>query len=126
MAAQYVLYDVGVIPRSNATQLFVLGRYGNGPPSAPSAILGFLAARRHLLGWSVCAFGSTEAACGLSAALLGGDVRMGFEDNFHLPGGRIAPGNAALVKHFMGVAGGLGFPTLPCRGARPRLGASLK
>ncbi|MFG1375210.1 3-keto-5-aminohexanoate cleavage protein [Xanthobacter oligotrophicus] len=134
MAVQYILYDAGdvqrfdalldagVIPRSNATQLFVLGRYGDGPPSAPSAILGFLAARRHLLDWSVCAFGPTETASCLSAALLGGDVRMGFENNFHLPDGRIAPDSAALVQHFIKVAGALGLSTLSSRDARLRLG----
>lgn len=134
MAVQYILYDAddvqrfdalldaGAIPRSNASQLFVLGRYGDGPPSVPSAILGFLAARRHPLDWSVCAFGPTEAACCLAAALLGGDVRMGFENNIHLPDGRLAPDNAALVEHFTAVAGALGLSAASSRDARLRLG----
>lgn len=134
VGVQYILYDAddvqrfdalldaGVIPRSNATQLFVLGRYGDSRPSAPSAILGFLAVRRHPLDWSVCAFGPSEAACCLSAALLGGDVRMGFENNLHLPDGQVAPDNAALVECFTGLAGALGLSTLTPEEARRRLG----
>lgn len=134
MAVQYILYDEadvrrfdalldeGAIPRSNAAQLFVLGRYGDGPPSVPSALLGFLAARRHPLDWSVCAFGPTEAACCLSAALLGGDVRMGFENNIHMPDGQVAPDNAALVEHFTQVTRALGLSTLSQHDARLRLG----
>ena len=37
--------------------------------------------------WSVCAFGRREAACVTAAALLGGHVRVGFENNLTLPNG---------------------------------------
>ncbi|WP_029005266.1 3-keto-5-aminohexanoate cleavage protein [Azorhizobium doebereinerae] len=134
MAVQYILYDAadvqrfdhlaeaGAIPLANAAQLFVLGRYGDGPPSTPAAILGFLAARRHTPDWSVCAFGPTESACCMAAALLGGDVRMGFENNLHLPDGQVAPDNAALVAHFAGAAQALGLRPLSLPEARARLG----
>lgn len=134
MAVQYILYDgadvqrfdvlaeAGQIPLANAAQLFVLGRYGDGPPSTPAAILGFLSARRHILDWSVCAFGLTESACCVAAALLGGDVRMGFENNLHLPDGRLAPDNAALVTHFVAAARALGLRPLELAEARARLG----
>ncbi|GGF72659.1 3-keto-5-aminohexanoate cleavage protein [Azorhizobium oxalatiphilum] len=134
MAVQYILYDpedvqrfdalleAGTIPRGNAAQLFVLGRYDTGLPSEPASILRFLAARRHALDWSVCAFGPAEAACCMAAALLGGDVRMGFENNLHLPDGRVAPDNAALVAHFVAAAATLGLTPLTLPEARGRMG----
>jgi 3-keto-5-aminohexanoate cleavage enzyme len=45
----------------------------------------------------VCAFGRAEAAVAAAAAQLGADIRIGFENNLHLPDGRLAPDNAALV-----------------------------
>ena len=46
----------------------------------------------------MCAFGRREAACALTAAALGGHIRVGFENNLHLPDGTTAPDNAALVR----------------------------
>ncbi|WP_352911906.1 3-keto-5-aminohexanoate cleavage protein [Mesorhizobium sp. M0923] len=40
--------------------------------------------------WSVCAFGAREAACVTAAALLGGHVRVGFENNRQLAKGALA------------------------------------
>ena len=47
--------------------------------------------------WMVCAFGREETACVAAGALLGGHARVGFENNFVLPGGVTATDNAALV-----------------------------
>ncbi|MFC3119632.1 3-keto-5-aminohexanoate cleavage protein [Jhaorihella thermophila] len=35
--------------------------------------------------WTVCAFGPAEHACLLQALRLGGNVRIGFENNLHAP-----------------------------------------
>jgi uncharacterized protein (DUF849 family) len=106
---QYILYDQadlayfealldrGLVPARGASQLFVLGRYAEGQTSAPHDLLAFLNARSNALPWSLCAFGPREAACALAAATLGGHVRVGFENNLHMPDGALAPGNAALV-----------------------------
>ncbi len=45
----------------------------------------------------VCAFGRDEAACVSAGALLGGDIRVGFENNLLLPDGSMASTNASLV-----------------------------
>ena len=78
--------------------LFVLGRYAAGQRSDPRDLLPFLNplpdAGMH---WSVCAFGPSESACVLTAAALGGHVRVGFENNLWLANGRLADDNAALV-----------------------------
>ena len=107
--AQYILYapeDLqrfgelrrrGVIPDGPACLLFVLGRYTRNQTSQPADLLPFLAAGGSGPAWMVCAFGGREAACGVTAAALGGHVRVGFENNLLLPDGRPAPDNAALV-----------------------------
>lgn len=79
--------------------LFVLGRYSKGQVSQPNDLLPFITpGMPHFDHWSVCAFGSQEAACVTAAALLGGHVRVGFENNLLLPDGRLAISNADLVR----------------------------
>jgi uncharacterized protein (DUF849 family) len=48
--------------------------------------------------WMACAFGRQETACVTTAALLGGNVRIGFENNLDLPNGTRAGSNAELVS----------------------------
>lgn len=110
IAPQYILYEPadvtrmialierGVIPDAHPSVLYVLGRYRTDRLSRPDDLLPFLdAAAGRLPDFMVCAFGRNEAACGVAAALLGGDIRVGFENNLDLPDGRVAPDNAALV-----------------------------
>jgi uncharacterized protein (DUF849 family) len=40
---------------------------------------------------------------------LGGHVRVGFENNLHLPDGSVAPDNAALVRGVADVSRSLGL-----------------
>jgi uncharacterized protein (DUF849 family) len=88
----------GLIPFDDIPVLYVLGRYSAGQTSSPTDLLPFLAsAMPRFEHWSVCAFGTHELACVTAGALLGGHVRVGFENNLMLPGGSLAPDNAALV-----------------------------
>lgn len=89
----------GVIPEGRDFVLFVLGRYAAGQASEPADLLPFLAAHDGTTPWAVCAFGPREAACALTAAALGGHMRVGFENNLLLPDGTVAPDNAALVRN---------------------------
>ena len=89
----------GLIPYDNMPVLYVLGRYTAGQISSPTDLLPFLApGMPRFAHWTVCAFGSRETACVTAGALLGGHVRVGFENNFRLPDGSLAPDNAALVS----------------------------
>jgi 3-keto-5-aminohexanoate cleavage enzyme len=89
----------GLIPWHEIPVLFVLGRYVAGQTSLPADLLPFLAPDSpRFRSWMVCAFGRHEAACALAAALLGGDVRVGFENNLLLPDGSVAGSNADLVR----------------------------
>jgi len=88
----------GLIPWRTIPVLFVLGRYTAGQTSQPVDLLPFLSHDApRFEHWSVCAFGRHEAACVTTGALLGGNVRVGFENNTWLPDGTIASGNEDLV-----------------------------
>jgi len=107
---QFILYTVedvaryrdlrarGVVPGGGFFTLFVLGRYGVAEHSSPRDLMPFVAAwSDDPAPWAACAFGRRECACAMTAAALGGHVRVGFENNLLLSDGRPAPDNAALV-----------------------------
>jgi uncharacterized protein (DUF849 family) len=112
------LLDREIIPHIRASGLFVLGRYTQGQQSSPNDLLPFLGAWTLDLPWSLCAFGRREAACAVTAACLGGHVRVGFENNLHLPDGTLAPDNAALVRRVADVAKSLGLAVATSQEAR--------
>lgn len=100
----------GLVPWPDIPVLYVLGRYTVSQTSQPADLLPFLGPDQpRFANWSVCAFGRHEAACVTAAALLGGHVRVGFENNLHLPDGNTAPSNAALVATAAEAARGLGY-----------------
>jgi 3-keto-5-aminohexanoate cleavage enzyme len=120
IAPQYILYapcevarfhDLrrrGVIPQRRPLALFVLGRYADRTEAQPQDVLPFLAAHDADCPWSLCAFGAREHACVLTAAGLGGHVRVGFENNLWLADGRLAASNAELVTQVAAGASLLG------------------
>jgi len=107
-------YDVGMI--NNARFLgdlghiekplyfqFVLGVLGQIPATVDNLI--------HMVRsipegspWSVCAIGLNEFAMGTMAILMGGHVRVGFEDNIYLSKGVKARNNAELVEKVVRLA----------------------
>jgi 3-keto-5-aminohexanoate cleavage enzyme len=141
VAVQHILYDVadvhrfvalkrrGVIPGPVAPVLFVLGRYVSGQQSDPLELLPFIETWRdagETGAWSVCAFGRREGAVGATAASLGGHVRIGFENNFSLADGRIAPNNEALVRAMAELAGRVGRPLATADGLREATEAGFR
>ena len=107
---QFILYEPGearyldnlcrrgVVPWRSPPVLYVLGRYTSGQLSYPPDLLPFITGDMpRFAHWSVCAFGYHEAACVTTAALLGGHVRVGFENNRFLPSGQQAAKNEDLV-----------------------------
>lgn len=88
----------GMIPWQDVPVLYVLGRYSPGQLSRPGDLIAFLMSDAPRFGhWTTCAFGRHEAAAVTTGALLGGHVRVGFENNLQLPDGATAASNAALV-----------------------------
>ena len=55
------------------------------------------------------------------AVLLGGNVRVGLEDNLYLGPGRLAPSNAALVEKAVGIIRSLGGDIASAAEARATL-----
>ncbi|WP_157018003.1 BKACE family enzyme [Mesorhizobium xinjiangense] len=105
------LHKRGLIPFDRLSVLYVLGRYAEGQKSAPADLLPFLTdARPRFADWMVCAFGARETACATFGAMLGGHIRVGFENNFCLPDGALAPDNAALVHATATALGSVGIP----------------
>ncbi|MCK4867009.1 MAG: 3-keto-5-aminohexanoate cleavage protein [Alphaproteobacteria bacterium] len=133
--AQYILYapeDValftdlqtrGVIPGGRPFLLYVLGRYTPGQKSVPEDLLPFMVEADRLdADWAICAFGARESACALTAAALGGHVRVGFENNFLMADGSVASDNAALAGQVASGAKLLGRTLAGADEARAYLG----
>lgn len=130
---QYIVYSAadinrlaelcarGIVPDERPNVLCVLGRYSQGQTSEPTELLPFLAALPAGWRWAVCAFGPKEGACALAAAILGGQARIGFENNLYLSDGACAPDNAALVTQLARGAALIGRPLATAATARALL-----
>ena len=111
----------GIIPDAFTDVLYVLGRYTENQQSSPIDLVPFLAADGARHAWTVCAFGHREHACAVTAAAMGGHVRVGFENNLHLKDGTLAPDNAALVADVAAAVQALGRPLANADTVRSRL-----
>jgi len=132
---QYILYTAdevrrfaelrarGIVPAGPAFVLFVLGRYTAAQTSDPLDLAPFLAVAERDWHWGVCAFGAKEGVVALTAAVLGGHSRVGFENNLLLADGRAAPGNAALVAQARAAADAIGRKAASGAEARALLAA---
>ena len=106
---------------ADVARLYVLGRHG-GKPGQPEDIFAFRQADAGSAApWMVCAFGPRETACAVVAMALGGDARVGFENNLTLPDGTTAPDNAALVAAAARAGAAIGRPPASGPGVRTRL-----
>ena len=96
------LRDEGVIPGDRPQVLHVLGRYSAGQVSDAAEIAPRIASLDgHEVDWGLCAFGRNETACLIETLRLGGKARIGFENNFEHPDGRIAASNAERVRNLL-------------------------
>ena len=93
-----------------------------GAPATPESML-------HLRGqlpkdaiWSAFGVGRNQFPMAAQAVLLGGHVRVGFEDNLYLEAGTLAPSNAALVDKAAGIIRALGSDVAAPDEARGLLG----
>jgi uncharacterized protein (DUF849 family) len=92
------LLQQGRLPWPTVPVLFVLGNY-SGTEAVPADLLPFLAEGAPAFDeWMVCAFGRQESACVVAAALFGGSVRVGFENNVQRASGAPAVDNATQVR----------------------------
>jgi len=67
--------------------------------------------------WSVCAAGRHQMSMCTAALLMGGNVRVGLEDNLYLEKGKMAKSNAEQVEKIIRIARELGLePASPSEG----------
>jgi len=112
------LHDGGTIPQHAPHLLFVLGSYAARRPGHPGELPPLVGGLPPGWPWSVCAFGAAELRCVTLAALIGGHVRVGFENNLQLPSGAIAADNSELVRASREVLDRLGLRSATCTETR--------
>lgn len=112
------LHAAGLIPQAHPSMLFVLGSYAEQRAGRPVELLAMLTALPAGWPWAVCAFGPDELQCVTAAALLGGQVRVGFENNAQLPSGETAADNADLVRRTVAALTPLQMRPATCAEAR--------
>ncbi|MGR5063361.1 3-keto-5-aminohexanoate cleavage protein [Photobacterium sp. DNB22_13_2] len=135
--AQYILYspqdltryfsllEQGILPRHNHHILLVLGRYDKLQTATPQDLPPFLQQRlfHHDRRWAVCAFGKYEHLCLAASMIMGGDIRVGFENNHVNHQGTLALSNAEQVANIADTAKLLGLGTLDANHFRQLLTA---
>lgn len=107
---QLIIYDVadrnrfqhllreGVLPGTAYPCLFVLGRYSEKQQSDPAELLPFFSDLYGVKNFMGCAFGAREYDVAMTATLLGGHMRIGYENNEYLANGRCSENNAELIQ----------------------------
>lgn len=79
-----------------------------GIPGTPKDLLHLVESLPAGATWSVAGIGRAELPLGVMAILMGGHVRVGFEDNVYYSKGVLAESNAQLVARIARLAGELG------------------
>ncbi|UCH03020.1 MAG: 3-keto-5-aminohexanoate cleavage protein [Candidatus Bathyarchaeota archaeon] len=112
------LYNVAFLLRTGLLQSpvhiqFVMGVLG-GIGKAPEDLLYLKNTADRLIGsekytWSVIGVGAAQFYLGTLAAIMGGNVRVGLEDNIYLERGVLSKSNAELVAKMVRIAKELGL-----------------
>lgn len=100
---------------------FVMGVPG-GIPGTPRHLLHLVETLPAGCTWTVAGIGRAELPLAVMAIMLGGHVRVGFEDNIYYSKGVLAKNNAELVERIARIAGELGRPIAAPDEARQILG----
>jgi 3-keto-5-aminohexanoate cleavage enzyme len=129
---EFECYDVGMI--NNVLTLRDLGYVGDrlyfqcvmgimgGIPATPDNLLHMVRQIPPEYPWSVCAVGASEYPMVTMGLIMGGNVRVGFEDNIYLNPGVPAKSNAEMVAKAVRLAGELGREIATPEEARRILG----
>lgn len=129
------IYDVGMINnvaymiqaghlKKPVYMQFVMGILGGIPATAENVLFMYETARKQIgdFQWSVCAAGRHQMNIYTMALLLGGNARVGLEDNMYVEKGRMAKSNAEQVEKIVRIARELGIDPATADEARQILG----
>jgi len=114
--------DKGIVPEPLHIQFVMVGRTGFLP--SPRMLQYSVDQLPQGWTWSVCALGRHQIPMAAVATVMGGHVRVGFEDNVFLRRGELAKSNADLVRKAANIARELERPIASPDDAREILGIS--
>jgi uncharacterized protein (DUF849 family) len=117
------LINKGIIKRPVYLQ-FVMGILG-GIPATPENLVYLLDTARRQIGdfqFSVCAAGQMQFPLCTQSLIMGGNARVGLEDNLYLEKGMLAKSNADQIKKIIRIAAELGIEPATPQQARQILG----
>ena len=112
--------DKGIVPEPLHIQFVMVGRTGFLP--SPRMLQYSVDQLPQGWTWSVCALGRHQIPMAAVATVMGGHVRVGFEDNVFLRRGELAKSNADLVRKAANIARELERPIASPDDAREILG----
>jgi uncharacterized protein (DUF849 family) len=103
---------------------FVMGILGGIPATVDNLMFLYKTARETIgdFVWSVCAAGRHQMRMCTTALLIGGNARVGLEDNLYVEKGRMAKSNAEQVEKIVRIARELGIEPATSDEARQILG----
>ncbi len=103
---------------------FVMGILGGIPATMDNLMFLYKTAQETIgdFVWSVCAAGRHQMGRCTTALLMGGNVRVGLEDNLYVEKGRMAKSNAEQVEKIVRIARELGIEPATSDEARQILG----
>jgi len=114
------LRDMGLIP-DNATYSLVMGVLG-GIPATPENLIHQIKQVPEGAIWQSIIISREQWKLDSLAALMGGNIRVGLEDNFYLPNGEMAKSNGELVDQAVAIAQIMGREVASCEEAREMFG----
>jgi 3-keto-5-aminohexanoate cleavage enzyme len=112
--------EKGIVPEPLHIQFVMVGRTGFLP--SPRMLQYSVDLLPRGWTWSVCALGRHQIPMAAVATVMGGHVRVGFEDNVFLRRGELAKSNADLVRKAANIARELERPIASPDDAREMLG----
>ncbi len=130
---EFEVYDVGMVANVERLVLepglvsrrprfgLVLGVAGGIPATVPN-LAHLVSCLPGGASWQTIAIGRHQIPLGMVGVVMGGDVRVGMEDNLYLSKGVLARSNAELVDKAVRVIRELGFEPASPSEARARLG----
>lgn len=120
------LQETGVLSAGYQLNFNLVMGIGGGIPATPKALDYMIEAVPAGSHWTVTAIGRHQAPLTTLGIVLGGGVRVGFEDNVHLYKGELATSNAQFVERVVKIAREVGREVATVEETRALLAMSPK